>query len=89
MKCIRCQISGRVQGVWFRETTRRKALELGLQGQAMNMPDGTVQVTACGDQDALEALQRWLWKGSPLSRVDNVYCEALTEPESYRGFDTR
>ncbi|WP_456445396.1 acylphosphatase [Thiolapillus sp.] len=88
MKCIRCIVSGRVQGVWFRETTRRKAVELGLSGQALNLPDGRVQVTACGEEQALAALQEWLWKGSPLSRVDDVRCEELTEGFSSSGFHT-
>ena len=88
MSCMRCIVSGRVQGVWFRETTRRKALELGLTGQALNLRDGTVEVTACGDEQALRELRNWLWEGSPMSRVDDVHCEELVEPVLYAGFHT-
>ncbi len=88
MNCMRCIVSGRVQGVWFRETTRRKALELGLTGQALNLKDGTVEVTACGNDPALRALRDWLWEGSPMSRVDDVHCEEVVEPVLYTGFHT-
>ncbi len=88
MKCIRCLVSGHVQGVWFRETTRRKAVGLRLSGQALNLPDGRVEVTACGDESALLALREWLWEGSPLSRVEAVRCEELTPAEPFSGFHT-
>jgi acylphosphatase len=74
MICKRCIVSGRVQGVWYRDTTRRKALELGLSGSAVNLPDGTVEVTACGEPQAVAALCDWLWEGSPLSQVTEVRC---------------
>ena len=52
MSCVRCLISGRVQGVFFRAATRNKAVELGLRGRARNLPDGRVEVIACGPEDA-------------------------------------
>lgn len=61
--------------MWFRDSTRRKALELGLSGSAVNLPDGSVEVIACGDRETVEALCGWLWQGSPMSRVDSVDCE--------------
>lgn len=77
-RCIRCVVSGRVQGVWFRSGAREKALALGLNGHARNLDDGRVEVLACGDESELEALQAWLWMGTPLSRVTEVNCEAVT-----------
>ncbi len=74
MSCKRCIVSGRVQGVWYRDTTRRKARELGLLGSAVNLPDGTVEVIACGEPQAVAALCDWLWEGSPLSQVSEVQC---------------
>ncbi len=89
MKCVRCIVRGRVQGVWFRETTRQKAESLGVTGSAVNLPDGTVEVVACGAPQAVEALQAWLWEGSPLSRVEAVECEILPEDHlSPRRFTT-
>ena len=88
MICVRCIVSGRVQGVWFRETTRRHARQLGVDGSAVNLPDGTVEVIACGEEQAVRALQEWLWTGSPLSRVDEVRCEEQAEGFSGSGFHT-
>ncbi len=87
MICVRCVVSGRVQGVWFRETTRQKAARLGIVGSAVNRRDGTVEVIACGEEAAVEALQAWLWEGSPMSRVENVECvpfEPSEPPATFR-----
>lgn len=70
-------VKGRVQGVWYRKNTQQQALKLGLIGWAMNLQDGAVEVHAQGDLDAVEALMTWLWKGSPLSRVDEVSVESV------------
>jgi len=71
----RFTIKGRVQGVFFRDSTRREALALGLTGHAANLPNGDVEVLACGDPDAIAKLEGWLMQGPPLSRVDSVDCE--------------
>ena len=88
MPCIKCIISGRVQGVFFRASTREQALSLGLNGLAQNLPDGRVAVTACGSQDALDAMQDWLWQGPPQAAVSDVRCEACPEPPGLAGFAT-
>jgi acylphosphatase len=75
MICKRCIVQGRVQGVWYRDTTRSKAIELGLTGSAVNLPDGSVEVIARGNDEAVEALCAWLWQGSPMSQVESVRCE--------------
>lgn len=76
-KCMRFIVSGRVQGVWFRASTQEEANELGLTGWAANLPDGTVEVIACGEQDKLAQLHEWLKEGPELAKVDNVQYEAL------------
>lgn len=76
-RCLRCIVSGRVQGVWFRDSTRQQAQRLGITGSAVNLPDGRVEVNACGDEVALQQLQEWLWQGSELARVNRVQCEAV------------
>ena len=65
-------VSGKVQGVWFRASTRAQAERLGLCGHARNLVDGSVEVLAIGDADAIDALERWLHVGPPLARVDAV-----------------
>lgn len=81
MSCRRFLVSGRVQGVFFRASTRERALRLGLAGCAVNLDDGRVEVVARGSDRALDALEAWLHDGPPAARVDAVDSEAL--PESF------
>ena len=73
--CQKCLISGRVQGVFFRASTQKRALELGVNGWARNLPDGRVEVLACGEEQAVNSFVKWLWEGPPASRVERVDCE--------------
>jgi acylphosphatase len=72
MVCRRSLVSGRVQGVFYRATCVRKAESLGLKGFARNLPDGRVEVLACGEQAVVEQFVAWLWEGSPASKVTGV-----------------
>ena len=87
MPCIRCLVSGRVQGVFFRVSTRGQAQVLGLTGQVSNLPDGRVAVTACGPQAALESLQQWLREGPPQSAVSDVQCEVSPVESGFNHFE--
>jgi len=69
---LRLRIEGRVQGVWFRETTRRQAVALGLAGWVRNRADGTVEVLAEGLKEQVKALVSWCNHGPPIARVDRV-----------------
>lgn len=80
MKCVRCRVSGRVQGVWFRASTQTRARELGVRGRAVNLADGAVEVLACGDAAAVDALRDWLWQGPEQAQVSAVDCEPWDEP---------
>jgi acylphosphatase len=73
----RCLVAGRVQGVFYRASTRARASTLGVTGYARNLPDGRVEVLACGDAAAVDTLCRWLWQGSPASSVTAVEIEEL------------
>ena len=86
MACVKFIVSGRVQGVFFRASTRDEALRLGLRGHARNLADGRVEVVARGDDAALADLERWLQVGPPLARVTGVERLAATEatPEGFR-----
>ena len=79
-------VHGRVQGVWFRDSTRREAERLGLSGYAINLPNGNVEVLACGDAKALVILEAWLQRGPPMARVTKVEArEALgQETQGFR-----
>ncbi|GAB3731499.1 acylphosphatase [Luteimonas pelagia] len=81
-------VSGRVQGVFFRASTRERAQALGLRGRALNLPDGRVEVVAAGDAAALDALAAWLAEGPPSARVDSVTREAIEPADVAAGFST-
>jgi acylphosphatase len=87
-RCRRFLIHGKVQGVWFRESTRRQAGVLGLQGHARNLEDGSVEVVAAGAAAELDKLADWLQHGPPMARVDRVTAEEIPDP-GLRGFSTR
>lgn len=73
----RCFVAGRVQGVFYRASARARAEALGVTGHARNLPDGRVEVLACGAPEAVDALCAWLWDGSPASHVSAVEIEDL------------
>ncbi len=85
--CLRCIVSGEVQGVFYRAATQQKARGLGVSGWARNRPDGTVEVLACGDDIAVRALAAWLWQGSAQSSVVAVTAEKVTH-QSLSSFET-
>lgn len=74
-------IKGRVQGVWFRESTKKKALSLGVYGWVKNLPDGTVEVVAEGNEDKVKELVKWCYKGPPSADVRGV----IEKEEEYLG----
>ncbi len=70
--CKRYCVAGRVQGVFFRASTAEQGRRLGLQGCALNLPDGRVKVIACGREEDVGALGKWLQKGPSLAKVTRV-----------------
>ncbi|HAT1792970.1 TPA: acylphosphatase [Legionella pneumophila] len=84
--CMRCYISGRVQGVWFRASAKNLAEQLMISGWARNLADGRVEVFACGKEDKLEEFYTWLQKGPLNARVDVCTRENLPW-EDYITFD--
>jgi len=65
-------VRGRVQGVGFRYFTQAAAVRAGLSGWVRNNPDGTVEIAAAGEVDALERLEQQVRHGPPGARVDQV-----------------
>lgn len=84
--CRRFNVTGRVQGVFFRESTRRTAQSLGLTGHARNLADGSVEVLACGSVESLEKLAEWLREGPRLASVERVEATAVENVRAPRGF---
>ncbi|UXI67458.1 acylphosphatase [Tahibacter amnicola] len=82
-------VSGRVQGVFFRASTRDEAARLGLRGYARNLADGRVEVLACGDAAAVDTLEQWLHRGPPAAKVESVRREPADAAAAGDGFVTR
>jgi acylphosphatase len=69
---VHAVVSGRVQGVWYRESCRREAERLGVGGWVRNRPDGRVEIEAEGPRPAVDALLMWATHGPPRAIVDRV-----------------
>ena len=78
-------VNGRVQGVFYRASTREQASTLSLDGYAKNLPDGRVEVLASGSPEALDTLERWLRHGPAGARVESVTRENVAT-QGLRGF---
>jgi acylphosphatase len=78
-------ITGRVQGVWYRESMRQEAERLGVTGWVRNTRDGAVEAVVQGDEAAVEALIAWAWEGPPAARVEGI--EATPAAGSFSGFE--
>ncbi|QMT59876.1 MULTISPECIES: acylphosphatase [unclassified Legionella] len=85
--CMRCYISGKVQGVWYRASAQREAIKLDITGWARNLDDGRVEVFACGTTDKLKLFYAWLKKGPQLAFVEECTYEEVNWQE-HQGFDT-
>ncbi|WP_066097699.1 acylphosphatase [Xanthomonas massiliensis] len=80
MSAARFLVRGRVQGVFYRASTRERARALGLDGRALNRADGSVEVVVAGDAAAIDALAAWLRQGPPAARVEAVERLPWTAP---------
>lgn len=87
-ECRYYRIRGRVQGVFFRASTRQEALSRNLSGWVRNLSDGDVEAVACGQPADLQAFETWLWEGPELARVDAVQIEER-QYEDFSGFTVR
>ncbi|MGF1692956.1 acylphosphatase [Photobacterium kagoshimensis] len=75
--CVKARIKGRVQGVGFRFHTAHEGLKYGLTGYAKNLPDGSVEVLACGHEEAITQLLSWLQEGPKTSKVTDVEADEV------------
>jgi acylphosphatase len=84
-KTISIHVQGKVQGVYYRQSTKDKALELGITGLVRNERDGSVYIVATGSGEKLQALIEWCKQGPPRAVVTNVETTTL-EARSFEGF---
>ena len=87
MKAFKATVSGKVQGVWFRDSTRQEAVKLKVTGWVKNIPGGTVYLEAEGEENDLKSLERWIHVGSPHSHVDRVDLQWSEPTYTYSTFE--
>lgn len=88
-KRVHAFISGRVQGVGFRASTRRVANRLGVKGWVKNLADGRVEVVAEGEKDRIEKFIDFLHDGPSMARVENVQITEERNREEFESFSIR
>lgn len=71
-KTIQLTISGRVQGVFFRQSAKRKAIELKITGFVKNQNNGSVYIEATADSESLQKFIQWCNHGPDMAKVDDV-----------------
>ena len=85
-------VRGRVQGVWFRESTRQRAVELGLGGWVRNLPDGRVEAEFVGPVEAVKLARAFVECGPPQARVESIEgfeIDELSETSSSQALEFR
>lgn len=89
VQAVSGRISGVVQGVFFRASTRDMALALGLRGWVRNSADGAVEVMLVGTEEALTRMRAWLHEGPPRASVSRVDLTACAPEPGLDGFEVR
>ena len=84
---VRLIIEGRVQGVWFRESTRKEAVSLGVYGWVKNRSDGTVEALIEGPEQKVKKLVQWCRKGPPYAQVTRVHETQEEWEDEFSSFD--
>lgn len=82
----RVVVRGRVQGVYFRASTRDSAVRWGVHGYVRNLPDGKVEAVLQGDRGAVESVVAFMREGPPGARVEEADVEWRAVGETFHGF---
>lgn len=85
MQTLSIIVAGKVQGVWYRQSTKEKALELGITGEVSNQADGTVKIIATGTEEQLSLFTDWCKHGPPKANVTNIDVKELPL-QSFKSF---
>jgi len=86
MKCIKIEVYGKVQGVWYRASTKNKAEELGVLGTVQNRKDGSVYIEAMGTDQLLKAFIEWCQEGPQFAEVERLAVQQI-ELQSFNSFE--
>jgi acylphosphatase len=86
MQHVRIRVTGKVQGVFFRDTARTQALNLGINGFVRNEPDGSVYIEAEGNDNAVRQFLAWCHQGPRDAVVEDVE-HSTHDPIGHTGFE--
>ena len=86
LESVAITVEGLVQGVFYRQTTKSRAIESGISGEVRNKPDGTVHIIATGTETQLQQLIDWCHKGPEQAVVTNVRVEKIPL-QTFKGFN--
>jgi acylphosphatase len=89
VRTVSIVVRGKVQGVWFRASTKSAAQRLAVHGFVSNRPDGSVYIEASGSPSSIEEFISWCRRGPELARVDNVDIEDISRPAAFNTFEVR
>jgi len=89
IKRARITVKGRVQGIFFRSSTKRIAAKLGLKGYVKNLPDGNVEVVAEGNEEKIKKLIEFCKTGPSLSKVEDADIKFEKPTKEFGGFEVR
>ena len=89
MKRAHIFIKGRVQGVFFRQGTYEKAVELGISGWVRNLPDGRVEAVFEGEEEKINKIIQWAKEGPPIAKVEEVEIKWEKPTGEFDGFQIR
>ena len=78
LKTVSITVSGKVQGVFYRQSTKEIAKTLGINGEVKNMQNETVLIIATGTEQQIEEFIQWCWRGPEKAKVSNVIVEEIT-----------
>ena len=77
LQTISITVKGKVQGVFFRQRSKEKALMLGITGKVMNLQNGDVEIIATGTDEQLNKFTEWCMQGPPKAQVDSIKIKDL------------
>lgn len=89
MKRVHVYIEGKVQGVFFRDSTRKQASKLGVEGWVRNLPDGRVEAVFEGDPEAVDEILTWAETGPARARVEGMEVDEQEPEGAFDGFEIR
>ncbi len=89
MKTIHLVVSGRVQGVYFRAFTKKRALKLDITGFVSNQENGDVEIVAQAEQESLDSFINWCHEGPLMAKVENMDINELSTSEIFPNFEIR